>query len=299
MLDRSNLVVVFASLAFACGPSTRRGVGDDNSSDGGDDDANSMGSNPGSGCTTTSSCFTVYAHSDTVLYSVDLQSKTLTVVGPFNAPIVGSGSDAEPDPMTDLAVAPDNTIYLTSETHLYTASPSDGHVTSIGTLSACGSKAVALTTTPDGRLWTGDFSGKLCQIDTTTNPPTVMAPLAMGSNTALSGDFAAVSNGTVFGTAYRLADPSGSGTQANNLLVTIDMTTGAVTEIGSTGFPKLFGVAFAQGQVFGFTHDGTGRVVTIDPTTGSGTLYGTFSDPSTNKPISFGGAGVNSMVTIQ
>ena len=273
--------------------------GDDDSTP----DGNQMGSNPGSngsnGSNGCSSCFTVYAHSDTVLYSVDLQNKALVVVGPFNAPIVGSGSNAEADVMTDLAVAPDNTIYLTSETHLYTASATDGHVTSVGALSACGSKAVALTTTPDGKLWTGDFSGKLCQIDTTTNPPTVMAPLTMGSATALAGDFAAVSDGTVFGTAYRLSDPSGSGTQANNLLVTVDMTTGAVTEIGSTGFPKLFGVAFAQGQVFGFTHDGTGHVVTIDPTSGSGTLYGTFTDPSTMKPISFGGAGVNSMVTIE
>ena len=82
------------------------------------------------------------------------------------------------------------------------------------------------------------------------------------------------------------------------MLVKLDIATGAVTKIGSTGFPKLFGVAFAGGQVFGFTHDGTGDVVTIDPASGVGTLFGTFMDPQTNKGISFAGAGVSSLVPI-
>ena len=67
--------------------------------------------------------------------------------------------------------------------------------------------------------------------------------------------------------------------------VTLDIPTGAVTQIGSTGYPKLFGVAFANGQVFGFTHDGTGDVVTINPMTGVGTPFGTFKDPATNQGI--------------
>ena len=50
--------------------------------------------------------------------------------------------------------------------------------------------------------------------------------------------------------------------------------------------------------MFGFTHDGTGHVVTIDRTTGVGTLFATFTDPATNKGISFAGAGVNSLVVI-
>jgi hypothetical protein len=39
-------------------------------------------------------------------------------------------------------------------------------------------------------------------------------------------------------------------------------------------------------------------VITIDPHTGAGTVYGTFSDPTTTKAISFAGAGVNPMVQI-
>jgi hypothetical protein len=50
--------------------------------------------------------------------------------------------------------------------------------------------------------------------------------------------------------------------------------------------------------VFGFTHDGTGHVVQIDPTTGMSTMFATFTDPSTHQPISFAGAGVNSLVPV-
>ncbi|MFT3698725.1 MAG: hypothetical protein QM831_36600 [Kofleriaceae bacterium] len=275
-------LICFLALA-ACGSPSR--------DDGGTVDAakhlDGNGSNNGSG---SNDNFTVYAHSDTVLYSVDVVGKTLNKVGNFNAP--------SNDAITDLAVAPDNTIYVISESAIYTADPNDGHVTKLGSLAACGTKGVALTTTPDGKLWTGDFSGSLCQIDTTQSPPALLAPISMTSGLALSGDFVAVSDGTVFGTAYKKSDNANSGTNLNNTLVKIDVPTGTVTSIGPTGYPKLFGVAFAAGQVFGFTHDGTGHVVTIDPTTGTGTLFGTFTDPGTNQGISFGGAGVSSLVPV-
>ena len=277
-----NLAIAALAVGLAaCGPSTHNGPG-------GDDDANtgsngSNGSNGGGG-------YTVYAHSDTVLYSIDLANQTLITVGPFNSP--------NKEAMTDLAVGTDGTIYVISETFLYTASAADGHVTQLGSLSACGSRTVALTTTSSGQIWAGDFNGKLCQIDVSVTPPTIGAPVTMGSGMALTGDFVGVSDGTIFGTAYKLTDPANMGTQANNVLVKVDLASGAVTALGMTGFPELFGVAYQQGKVFGFTHDGTGRVVTIDTTTGAGTLFGTFMDPSTNKGISFAGAGVNALVSI-
>ncbi len=241
--------------------------------------------------------YTVYAHSDYTLYSIDLQNKTLTTVGPFNAPQVPVGSGSGSDVITDLAVAPNNTIYVVSETAIYTASPSDGHVTKVGSTSACGTKTVALTTTPDGKIWAGDYSGKICQIDISGASPVVDPPVTMSGGLALSGDMVAVDDGTVFGTAYKLSDASGKGTQLSNLLVTVDVTTGNTTVIGTgTNYPKLFGASYAGGQVFGFTHDKTGHVVTIDRTTGVGTVYATFSDAS--GPISFAGAGVNSLVVI-
>jgi len=240
----------------------------------------------------------VYAHSDTVLYTVDLANKQLDVVGDFNAPNITVGSTTKPDPITDLAVAPNGTIYVVSEQSLYTASAQDGHVTKVGSLTACGQRGVALTTTSDGRLWMGDYLGAICEIDISGASPVVKAPVMMQGGLALSGDMVGVGNGMVFGTAYRLSDSSNSGTNTNNLLVTVDVATGAVTQIGSSGYPKLFGVAFQNNVVFGFTHDGTGRAVTIDTTNGHGTMYNTFKDAS-NQPISFSGAGVSSLVVIQ
>ncbi|MDB4968878.1 MAG: hypothetical protein JWN44_4567, partial [Myxococcales bacterium] len=240
-----------------------------------------------------SGCYTVYAHSNDTLYSVDLMAKSLITVGKFNTPKVGSSADV----ITDLAVAPNDTIYVVSKTNLYTASATDGHVTLVGPVTVCGMDNVAMTTTPDGKLWVGDFRGAFCRIDTATTPPTVTQVGSLGMGMALSGDLVAVSDGTVYGTAYKLADPATGGSNIDNILVKLDTATGQVTSaVGSTGFPKLFGVSYALGKVFAFTHDGSGDVITVDPATGAGTLFGSFKDPLTMKGIAFAGAGVNSMV---
>jgi hypothetical protein len=238
-------------------------------------------------------CYTVYAHADHVLYSIDLGTKTLVTVGPFHAPMTNGSEDV----ITDLAVAPSGTIYVISKSALYTADPSDGHVTLVGPVTTCGMDNVALTTTPNGNLYVADFKGSFCKIDLSTTPPTVTTIGQIGGGLAISGDLVAVADGTVYGTAYKLADQPGQGSNTNNLLIKIDPSTGHSTQtVGSTGSPKLFGVAFSGGQVFGFTHDGTGNVVTIDPTTGVGSHYNTFTDAS-GHGISFAGAGVNSMVS--
>jgi hypothetical protein len=256
------------------------------------------GSGGGSGQTgcegQSGGCFTVYAHGDHTLYSIDLAAKTLVTVGNFNAPMVSGKEDV----ITDLAVGADNTIYVVSKTNMYTASPTDGHVTLLGAIGTCGTDNVAMTLTPDGKLLLGDFQGEICSVDTKTNPPTVTKLGTMGSGMALSGDMVAVADGTIYGTAYLISDGNSKGTGLNNVLVKVNPTTGAMqSQIGPTGFPKLFGVAYAMGQVFGFTHDGSGDVVTIDPMTGKGTLFNSFKDPSTNMGISFAGAGVNPMVS--
>jgi hypothetical protein len=238
-------------------------------------------------------CYTVYAHSNHTLYSINLLTKALVVVGPFNAPNVGSSEDT----MTDLAVAPDGVIWVVSHTAIYTADPGDGHVTRVGTLSDCGQDNVALTFTPDGTLYVADYKGAFCRIDYSVSPPVVTSLGALSGGWAISGDLVAVGDGTMYGSAYLLADAAGTGTQANNVIVKVDPATRAVTRLGASGYAKLFGVAYAQGKIFGFTHDGSGKVVTLDPHTGAGTLFNTFKDPGTNTPISFAGAGVNALVS--
>jgi hypothetical protein len=235
-------------------------------------------------------CYTVYAHSDTVLYHIDLTNKMLVKVGAFNAP----GGDT----MTDVAVSPDDIIYTISKTTLYTADPNDGHVTKVADVKNCGTYAVALTFENDGSLYAADFNGQFCKIDRSTTPPTVQPVAMIGQGLAISGDIVAVGDGTMYGTAYKIADGNNSGTGLDNILVKLNPMTGTVSQqVGATGYPKMFGVAYALGQVFGFTHDGSGDVVTIDPKTGKGTLYNSFTDPDTGSPISFAGAGENSLVS--
>ncbi len=282
--------VFLLTVLAGCGNSAMRGTGHDGmlnlDNDGGDGQVGCGGAGAG--------CYTVYAHSDHVLYLVDLSARNLVEVGPFHAPTVGSGEDV----ITDLAVSPDNGIYGISNTNLYTVDATDGHVTLVGPVTACGQSAVAMTFDNQGKLYAADFKGAFCGIDLTTNPPKVTNIGTLGNGLAISGDLVAVGDGTMYGTAYRLSDASNTGTQKNNLLVKIDPSSGLATQtIGSTGFGKLFGVAFALGQVFGFTHDQTGDVVTIDPKTGKGTLYNSFNDPSTGMGISFAGAAVNSKVS--
>jgi Repeat of unknown function (DUF6923) len=301
-------MLLACTLVTACGPSSRGGGGNGDRPDAAGDvdapapiDASDLPLPDGqqAGCGNLNNCYSVYAHGDHTLYVIDLMAKTLVTVGPFKAPLVKVGSAMKEDVITDLAVAPDNTIYVISETALYIADPHDGHVTQVGSSAACGTKTVALTATPAGKIYAGDFNGSLCEVDVTTHPPTMKPPVTMSGGYALTGDMVAVDDGTVYGTAYKLADAANTGTQINNVLVTVDLTTGAVTPIGGgSGYPKLFGASYALGKVFGFTHDGTGNVVEIDRTSGAGTIYATFTDAATQKGISFAGAGVNALVVV-
>jgi hypothetical protein len=221
-----------------------------------------------------------------VLYRINLTANSLEVVGPFNL---------TNEPITDLAIAPNDTIYVISKSNLFMADPNDGHATRVGSIQTCGTSNVALSMTPDGKLWVGDGDGAFCEIDVSSSTPVVRTIGTLGGTRALAGDLVAISDGTLFGTVF---DKSVSTTYDNNYLVTINPTTGRVsTTLGQTGFPRLFGTAYAHGKVFGFTHDGTGRVITIDPQTGRGTLFNTFIDPTSNTPIKFAGAGVNPKVS--
>src|SRR5579862_9530666 len=122
----------FAIALVGCGPASHGGSITDASHGGASSDSDNGGGSDG---------FLVYAHSDTVLYSIDLSTKSLITVGNFNAT----------SSMTDLAVAPNGTIYTISKTALYTVNPQTAQATQVGSLAACGTFGVALTTTSDGR----------------------------------------------------------------------------------------------------------------------------------------------------
>src|SRR3954468_17219737 len=47
-----------------------------------------------SGCGELQGCYTVYAHSDHVLYRLDLANKLIVKIGPFNAPKISGTEDS-------------------------------------------------------------------------------------------------------------------------------------------------------------------------------------------------------------
>jgi hypothetical protein len=268
---------------------------------------------PTGGVCSNGACLTVYAHTDTGLYTVDLTAKTLTYVGPFNMPNVTTTDDGktytDPDIATDLAVTPSGTVYIVSATAaLYTANTSTGQVTLLGQVggaSGCGTEVVALTFTPDGSLYGGDYNGTFCKIDITKSPPVATTVGKLSNNFALSGDIVAVDDGTMYGTATVIVPSSSPNPSVdNNWLIKIDPTNATATAIGQTGYGKLYGLGYAEGQVFGFTHNCSGDVVTIDPKTGIGTPFNAFPDTlntcaekgNTGTGVSFAGAGVNATV---
>ena len=135
----------------------------------------------GAGCLAgQKGCYTVYAHSDHVLYKLDLANKGLLRVGPFNAPMVNGAMGMHEDVITDLAVSPADVIYAISTTKLYIADEKDGHVTLLGSVKNCGVINVALTFDADGNLYAADYQGAFCKIDLKANPPMV-TPIVLSS----------------------------------------------------------------------------------------------------------------------
>ncbi len=271
------------------------GAPDDGSVPDAGDARDADGSAPQRGCPSgVIGCYTVYAHTDHVLFYFDLVGTKLVEVGAFDAPQVPTGgSGTAEDTLTDLAVTPDDRVWLISNVNLYTADVMTGHVTLVGPTTKCGIGNFALASDLTGNLYVGDSKGAICRVSP-TNPAT-MTPLGiMGGGLALAGDFVLVSDGTAYATAYDLTMPL---TANDNALVTFaPATPNTVQSIGPTGHPALFGVAYAAGKVLAFSHDGTGNIITIDRMSGSGTLLTSAMDPTTNAPAVFAGAGTNPLV---
>lgn len=240
-------------------------------------------------------CYTVYAHTDHVLFYFDLAATKLVEIGLFNAPQVPvGGSGTAEDTLTDLAVTPDDRVWLISNVNLYTADVATGHVTLLGPTTRCGLGNFALASDLSGNLYVGDTQGAICRVSP-ANPATMTPIGMMGGGFALAGDFAFVSDGTTYATAHQ---PSMPLTATNNALISFaPATPNTVQSIGPTGFPGLFGVAYAGGKILAFSHDGTGNVIVIDRTSGAGTQLTSAIDPTTNAPAVFAGAGINPLVS--
>lgn len=126
----------------------------------------------------TTETTTIYAHTDLQLYSMDPQTKAVTLIGSFTGLGGGSGDTS----ITDLAVDAAGDVYVNSEVTIYKAAlPAGGTgsvaLTKVATIAAkSGQRFYALGFTPKDALGQGtgevliggDGNGELWSIDGTT-----------------------------------------------------------------------------------------------------------------------------------
>ena len=168
--------------------------------------------------------------------------------------------------ISDIARAPDGTIWGTSFDALWTIDAATAKATLFG--SYVGLTGVnALASDAAGRLYfAANISdvGVFGMVDPATRVLNVIGNLGAGLTSA--GDLAFAPDGTLYGSALL---PTGEG-----VLVRVDSHTGAATRVGTATFSQfsVWGLAFVGSTLFGLTADagtGRGQLVTIDTVTGA------------------------------
>lgn len=252
---------------------------------GGDDPDATVGNNPDAAASADSGPTVdafippvqMYVHTPDELYVVDDQAFDLTLIGSF-------GLDMNEGGMTDLAVTPDGTLYGITNTKLYEVSAINGAASYIADVA--GLSNVGLTFLPDGTLLATDQDGGVRRIDPADGMVTEVG--AFGGGFATAGDLVAVANGTM----YAISDEGPHGDeQDNNILLTVNTSTGVGTEVGQIGFGGVFGCAVANNRVYAFTRDGD--IIEIDADTGAGTNVRQYPQHA------FWGAGVTPLAVIE
>jgi hypothetical protein len=298
------------------------------SSSGSSSSGGSSGASSG-GVTTT----TVYAHTDTELYSLNVTNLAVASIGNFTGMSGGSGDDS----ITDLAVNAAGDVYVNSETVIYKAAlPSGGTgnvaLTQVATIAVgSGQDFYALAFTPKDALGTGtgevliggDENGVLWSIDQSSGATKNLG--SFGANPSDSSQTMELSGDVVFymdgGKATGLATVRSCTTKCDgttDYLVGIDMTALASAYSSGTaaaslnagfygaasssdtgpgiGYKEVFGLGAWNGSVFGFTHEAPITLLTI-ATSGSTAGVGTVA-PGNTSSSGWAGAGVTSSVTV-
>jgi hypothetical protein len=277
---------------------------------------------------------TVYANTDTTLYTLDPQTNAVTLVGNF----VGVSDASNDSTITDVAVNSAGDVYVNSESVIYKATvpqtPGPVMLTKIASIALqTGQKFYALAFAPAGSLAStevligGDINGELWAIDTTNGNTKDLGsfgtdPGHTGYDFALSGDLVfyndAKNNPTGLATVRPCKPKSTSCITSSDYLMAVDMTAlanaykttagaslnkgiygGSSTSDGAgTGYGDLFGLGAWEGTVFAFARktgsNATPLLLTINTTTGAGTVVSS-AFSFTNG---WSGAGVTTSVTV-
>ncbi|MCB9633364.1 MAG: hypothetical protein H6721_14710 [Sandaracinus sp.] len=226
----------------------------------------------------------VWAHSPRELYRFDPRTEAVALVGRF---VTADGEPAED--MTDLAVDGFGNLYTCSFTRLYRVRADDAVVTEIGALGVADTvRFNSLTFVPAGELdesaevlVAANAEGELYRVDVASGSATRLGTFSDGYGS--SGDIVSVLGAGTFATVFR-EDLD------RDWLVRVDLRTGAVMPIGSTGTSRLFGLGYWRNRLYGFnsfgwlyvidTETGEARLSTSD--TGADLFYG--AGVTTNAP---------------
>jgi len=213
-------------------------------------------------------------------YGIDSASN-LWIIDPvaITAHTVGATGVAS---MTDIAITPDDRIIGITKTKAYEIDPSNAHATEIAS-SAWLTNQDALDALPDGRLLVGG-DADLVAVDLSTGAKENVGSISGGR--VFSGDVAAEGTGTALGSAKVT-----SGT-ANDHLVSFNVATHAVNDLGDLGYPKVFGLDYGcDGNLYGMVAQTPPLLLKVNPVSGATTLLGTMTGGPTTLWGAAGPAG--------
>jgi hypothetical protein len=208
---------------------------------------------------------TIYANTDTELYSFDPMTNTVKDIGPFQGLGGGTGDNA----VTDLAINGNNEIWVNTETAIYTAALPMGGTGSVAvtkkhTISGMpGQKFFALAFAPMGVLGSGeglvagDNAGNLYSIDA-NGAATLLGGFgndSRGNPWQLSGDIVFFTqNGSAVGLATIRSCPNNKCSLTNDYLALIDvaaLTTAFNSHSTGTMLKQIYGTGTTYGELFG------------------------------------------------
>lgn len=159
-----------------------------------------------------------YGEAFNVLYSVDLTTRTASMIG-------GATLNGVPVNLYGLTLSPNGVLYAVSDANavktLVTIDKNNGMATPIGILNLGSNNPLdlALAFTCDGRLWMSAYTGQFWSVDPSTATATALGNLGV----------------TLTGLAARGSLLLGAGGQGNNNLYAIDTVTVTANPIGAYG----------------------------------------------------------------
>ena len=225
-------------------------TGDDDDSTAGDDD------DTGDDDDATASDAYIYAHTATSLYSVNPDS-------PYDETFIGnfSGMNGFSQGITDLAVDLLGQMWAVGFFEIYEVNSVTAALTERAFDLTFG-EMNAMTFLANGQLLAG-AGNTLYEVDVNTGAASVLQTF---STYYFAGDMVGLPDGLLY-----MLMCVGTTPPCATSLVTMNLTTMAVEEVGPTGFGDMYGVAYhnTNGLIYGFT--AAGQVLLIDPTTGVAT----------------------------